>query len=132
MTYAQQKYEKTGKGMFVRQRANARRRKVEWSLTYDEWQQIWNDSGKFDKRGTGAGTYCMARKFDEGAYSVENVEIVPNSQNSKLSYKRTLKQYNNPEKAIKSEYPDNYPWHNDLGWKHPTPLPAYSSGVYSD
>ena len=125
-------YTENPKGMFCRQKASANRRGIDWQLSYEDWKAIWDESGKLDQRGRGANKFCLARKFDEGPYSVDNVYITENSKNSLLSYKRNIKEINNPTKSVVSEYPDNYPWHHDLGWKHPTPLPAYGSGVYSD
>ena len=61
---------------------NAFKRNVEFNLTYDEWYDIWIKSGKAHLRGSGKGTYCMARHNDEGPYAVGNVSIVTNKQNS--------------------------------------------------
>ena len=65
---------------FTEQRRNARLRGVEWRITFKEWWSVWQTSGKYGKRGRGNG-YCMARFGDAGPYSVDNVEIISNSQN---------------------------------------------------
>jgi hypothetical protein len=60
---------------FSAHKSNAKRRGIEFNLTFDEWKQIWLNSGKWDQRGRGAEKYCMCRIGDKGAYSVENVFI---------------------------------------------------------
>lgn len=84
-------YEKTPKGRFNRQKANAKQRGVEWQLTFEEWWQIWQESGKWEERGTGEKNYCMSRKHDDGPYAVGNVRIITNKANSKFSYRHGLK-----------------------------------------
>lgn len=42
---------------------------------------MWNESGKWEKRGTGAGKYVMARRGDVGPYSVGNCFICSFEQN---------------------------------------------------
>lgn len=57
------------------QKNNAKRRSIEFCITFEEWLQIWEASGKWALRGRGANKYCMCRIGDTGAYSVENVFI---------------------------------------------------------
>jgi hypothetical protein len=73
---------------FIYQRNHARRRGVEWKLLFWEWWEIWCASGKWEKRGRGAGHFCMCRKGDEGAYEKSNVYIDTVVHNSTLG--RTL------------------------------------------
>jgi hypothetical protein len=65
---------------YKQQAANARHRNIEFKLSYDEWLEIWGD--KIDYRGKGKGKYCMARKGDQGAYEIGNVEIMLFEQNN--------------------------------------------------
>jgi hypothetical protein len=67
---------------FCVQRWHAGRRGVEWNLTFEEWLQIWNDSGKLHLRGRGKGKYCMARFNDVGPYALGNVYITTNEKNN--------------------------------------------------
>lgn len=60
---------------FKQQRWRALGRGIEWQLTFDQWMQIWNESGHFHQRGKKAGQYVMARAGDVGPYSVGNVRI---------------------------------------------------------
>lgn len=76
-------YQKTPKGKYIRQRANAKQRGINWELSWEEWWDIWQKSGKWEQRGTGSNDYCMARKFDDGPYSRENVVIKTMADNSR-------------------------------------------------
>lgn len=81
-------YQKTPKGKFITQRANAKRRGVDWQLTFEQWWEIWEKSGKWGQRGTDAKQYCMCRKHYLGPYSVDNVEIKTMMSNSSYVMKR--------------------------------------------
>lgn len=67
------------------QKSNAATRGIGWELTFAEWWQLWQASGKFDQRGRGHG-YVMARFGDSGTYEIGNVEIITAAQNSSDSY----------------------------------------------
>lgn len=73
-------------------------RKIEFKLTFEEWLDIWVNSGHWFNRGTKKDQYCMSRYNDEGPYAVGNVEIKTNSENliegqmhRKTSYADTAK-----------------------------------------
>jgi hypothetical protein len=57
--------------------------RIQVTMTFDEWLQVWIDSGKLRLRGNGRGKFCMARKNDLGDYAVGNVEIKPCEENSR-------------------------------------------------
>lgn len=63
------------------QKDNAKRRGIPFLLTFEQWLQIWKDSGHLDQRGRKRDEYCMARYGDIGAYEVGNVHIILSSQN---------------------------------------------------
>ena len=63
------------KTKFNAHKSNAKRRGIEFLLTFEQWFDIWQKSGNFDKRGRGADKYCMCRVGDTGSYSVDNVFI---------------------------------------------------------
>lgn len=94
-------YEKTPKGKFVRQRSNAKQRGIDWQLTFEEWMDIWNSSGKWGERGNKG--YVMARNFDTGPYAVDNVKIVKTEINSGDSYEGSLYFYTNKYKKVTDE-----------------------------
>lgn len=63
------------KSKFYEHRQNARRRNIEFNLTYDEWMNIWIQSGYWEQRGRAKGKYVMCRNNDIGPYAVGNVYI---------------------------------------------------------
>lgn len=83
-------YQKTPKGRFVTQKANAQRRDIPWELTFEQWWQLWKESGKWEQRGRTYGCYVMARLNDEGPYALGNVRIILHQKNSKEAYSHGL------------------------------------------
>jgi hypothetical protein len=63
------------------QKASAKTRGIPFLLTFDEWWQIWRDSGHWHERGGRRGQCCMARYGDHGAYRVGNVKITMREDN---------------------------------------------------
>lgn len=61
---------------YRKQKHHAKKRGIQFLLTFDEWYKIWNDSGHLPERGRSAGKYCMARFGDIGPYAIGNVEII--------------------------------------------------------
>lgn len=66
---------------YTQQKSNVRQRGLEMRLTFEEWKQIWLDSGHWEERGRGALKYCMMRKGDQGHYEIGNVFIGTGAQN---------------------------------------------------
>lgn len=66
---------------FYQQRSSAAKRGIGWELSLWQWWSIWQQSGKWDQRGTGQG-YVMCRNGDIGPYSVDNVFIATGRKNS--------------------------------------------------
>ncbi len=61
---------------------SAKTRGIQFLLTFDEWWNIWNESGKYNQRGCKKGQYVMSRKGpDIGPYEIGNVFIQTNSAN---------------------------------------------------
>ena len=67
------------------QRKNAKRRKIKFNLTFEEWLNIWEESGHLHERGR--GKYVMGRLLDRGPYSVWNVRIITNTQNMREAWR---------------------------------------------
>src|SRR5258706_1578724 len=64
-------------------KADAKRRGIQFLLSFDGWMKIWLDSGHWNKRGRGRGKYHMARFGDKGPYAIGNVKIITHEENSK-------------------------------------------------
>ena len=63
------------------QKTKAKHRGIEFNLTFKQWWDIWQQSGKWEQRGCRKGQYVMSRKNDIGPYEVGNVFIQTCSQN---------------------------------------------------
>ena len=61
---------------------NSKARGKKFILSFEEWMNIWEESGKLPKRGRKKGNYCMCRFDDKGAYEVGNVFIDTVSANT--------------------------------------------------
>ena len=69
--------------LYLYQRQSSFKRGIAWEITFPEWLSVWLESGKFEQRGVGVGSYCMARHGDAGPYKVGNVSIQTCVQNSR-------------------------------------------------
>jgi hypothetical protein len=66
---------------YTNHKHHAKLRDIPFLLTFEEWCNIWYDSGKFAQRGHCKGQYVMARFGDIGPYAVGNVRIITCSDN---------------------------------------------------
>ena len=86
---ARNKWELKGlRAAFVTHRDNAKRRPVPFTLTFEQWLEIWEQSGHLDEYGRAPHEYCMGRIGDRGGYEVGNVYITTNEQNRQEYYER--------------------------------------------
>jgi hypothetical protein len=84
---------------FTSQASAARKRGIQFLLTYEEWLHIWQKSGRLGERGRLPGQYCMARFGDAGSYELSNVRIClveENHAERNRIYKRTPQRADNP------------------------------------
>jgi hypothetical protein len=72
---------KDARKKFTAHKSNAKRRGIDFCMTFEQWTEMWDKSGKWPQRGRGADKYCMCRVGDTGPYSVENVFIGKGKQN---------------------------------------------------
>lgn len=77
------------KRAYSRQKSNARRRKIAWKFSFQEWQLKWEESGKWDERGRKGHQYVMCRYNDEGPYSYFNTKI-DTSKNNKIEANKIM------------------------------------------
>lgn len=66
---------------FQKHRAGAKKRGIEFILSFDEWLIFWKQSGKLNSRGRAGHQYCMARFGDKGAYELGNIKIIRQREN---------------------------------------------------
>lgn len=76
---ALKRYAHTPRGFYRQHKQNAAKRGVEFTLTYEQWFELWEPY--LDKRGHCDGGYVMARAGDQGGYTWDNVSVVPHGVN---------------------------------------------------
>jgi hypothetical protein len=59
--------------LYGTQKNNAKRRSVDFKLTFEQWWDWWQSTGHYSKRGRGKGKFCMGRIGDTGAYELGNI-----------------------------------------------------------
>lgn len=75
----QRAYDRSPKGRYAAHKKNAKRRGVDFLITYEEWRDVW--LGHWENRGQGKSVMC--RTGDTGAYELGNVRIDTQSNNAK-------------------------------------------------
>jgi hypothetical protein len=73
--------------LYSKQKSNAKSRSINFTLTFEEWWDIWQQSGKWEERGKKKGQYVMSRKGDTGPYAIGNVFIQTCNQNCREANK---------------------------------------------
>lgn len=66
---------------FTTARYNAKRRGIPWSLSFEDWVQVWMQSGKYEQRGRRTGQFQMDREDNKQGYKAGNVRIVDGTTN---------------------------------------------------
>lgn len=61
---------------FLRARAQANFRAEEWLLTFEDWCSFWSTEDLWACRGRGRHDLCLSRIDFDGAWAVNNCEIV--------------------------------------------------------
>jgi len=67
---------------YMDQKKRAKQRNIEFKLTFEQWFEWWLSTGKYHLRGCRKGNYVMARKGDQGAYELGNIECITTEENT--------------------------------------------------
>jgi len=78
----QREWFKTPRGRYHQHKGKATARGIEFLLTFEQWWDIWQASGKWEQRGRRNDQYVMARLGDRGAYEHGNVRICLAGENT--------------------------------------------------
>lgn len=70
--------------VYIQQKNQAQFREEGWTLTFDEWKQIWADSGEWDNRGRQKGCYCMTRQDWGLPWTTDNTIIVSREVHARM------------------------------------------------
>ena len=87
------------KQQYNQQKAGAKKRGIEWQLSFDEWLEFWGED--IDKRGRGHDQLCMQRFHDQGPYHPSNVKKGYAKQNMKTA--GVIKRANNAKRLISTK-----------------------------
>lgn len=71
---------------YTQQKHAAKKRNIDFLLSYEEWLDIWNQSGKLHLRGCRKDQYVMARHADKGPYAIGNVTIKTTGDNAREAF----------------------------------------------
>lgn len=99
------------------QKSNARTRKILFLLTFEQWLELWNASGKLEQRGRGAAKFCMCRNGDVGPYELGNVFIGTGQENVRDGNLGKEMTQEVRDKISKSNIGKPHPW--SVGDKNP-------------
>jgi hypothetical protein len=114
-------------GKYKMQQRNATDRGIPFLLTYEEWLQVWNDSGKLKERGRGADKFCMCRVGDLGSYEVSNVFIGTGRENVREGNLGKPVPQEVRDKISKSNSGKPHPW--SVGNKNPMHRPEVKAKI---
>jgi hypothetical protein len=67
---------------WLKAKAQANYRNEEWTLTFDEWFDMWKDD--WHLRGRAAEDICMTRADCDGAWSAENTVLMTRREHLKI------------------------------------------------
>jgi hypothetical protein len=89
---------------FHNQKSNAKRRGIEWHLTFPEWVEWWGKD--IDKRGSGHDKLQMQRFGDLGPYALGNIKKGFPMENSATWSKRAATNKANRAKIAHEKFLD--------------------------
>lgn len=59
---------------WIQHKNQANFRKEPYEITFEQYQELW--TGKWERKGRGTNDYCLTRIDSEGAWSLDNVEVL--------------------------------------------------------
>jgi hypothetical protein len=66
------------------QKNQAQWREEGWTIDFETWARMWNESGQWENRGRERGTYCMSRIDWSLPWTADNVAIITREQHAQL------------------------------------------------
>lgn len=79
---------------WLKHRAQAKHRKEEYDLTWEDWQSLWSDDN-FKLRGRLGDNLCLTRSNFAGPWCLSNVKVV-----TRLEHFRMKKEMNNAQSRL--------------------------------
>jgi hypothetical protein len=75
--------EKPYKNCYSRLKSNAKKRKVGFDLSLEEFKKLVSGTQYMQRRGRGKTSLHFDRINNQKGYSIENIQIITNSENAK-------------------------------------------------
>jgi len=82
---------------YFQQKISAKKRGIEWNITFPEWWKIWEQSGQWGNRGVHMNQYVMTRIGDIGGYSKDNIVIKTSMENIREYWDENRKHLKNKQ-----------------------------------
>lgn len=70
--------------VFIQQRNQAQWRDEGWTVTFEQWKNIWKQSGQWENRGRVRGTYCMTRRDWSLPWTVSNCIVITRTEHARM------------------------------------------------
>ena len=81
---------------WIQQKNQAQWRQEGWTISFEAWKQLWDESGQWDNRGRQRSCYCMTRRDITEPWSVDNVMIITREQHSRMQSALSHSGYSSP------------------------------------
>jgi len=89
--------------IWIQQRNQAQWREEGWTISFEEWKQLWDESGQWHNRGRERSCYCMTRIDRELPWTPDNVQIITREQHAKIQGHLSVAGYRSPAQARRRE-----------------------------
>jgi hypothetical protein len=69
--------------VFIQQKNQAQWREEPWQITFEEWKQLWDESGQWHNRGRERSCYCMTRRDVMEPWTKHNAVVISREEHSR-------------------------------------------------
>lgn len=69
--------------IFIQQKNQAQWREEPWLITFEEWKQLWDESGQWDNRGRERSCFCMTRRDVTEPWTKNNATVISREEHSR-------------------------------------------------
>lgn len=82
--------------VYIQQKNQAQWRGEGWAISFEQWKQLWDQSGQWHNRGRQRDCYCMTRRDVDVTWQPDNVMIITREQHSKMQSAMAHAGYRSP------------------------------------
>ena len=84
------------------QKVNAAGRTIKWDLSFKDWLEAWEQSGKWSQRGRRTGDYCLCRIDRQGDFTKDNIKIQDSWERQRVNFQGKSKPQSQRDKMSAS------------------------------